>query len=265
MFWPGSNVEIHGAYPSDWQQFSMEVTGRQRVDAIIDWLRRPAETRPRFLTLYFDTVDTAGHRHGPDAPETDAALGEVDALIGRLIDELAGLNQPANLIFTSDHGMAPVSAERVIRIDRIADPASFRLIESGAYAAIEPTPGNDAALAANLLKPHPHMQCWRRSEMPARFEYGRNPRTPSFLCLAETGWTITNREVEPDYAGGAHGYDNQDPAMRALFVAHGPAFAQGKTLPLADSVDVYPLLRRLIGLPPATSIDGDDELIPALK
>ena len=36
--------------------------------------------------------------------------------------------------------------------------------------------------------------------------------------------------------------------MRALFVAHGPSFAQGVALPDMDSVDVQPLLARLLGL-----------------
>ena len=264
MFWPGSNSKIRGTYPSDWQQFNQEVSERQRVDAVIDWLRRPAVTRPKFVTLYFDTVDTAGHRHGPDASETNAAIGNVDALIGRLLSELDGLGQPANLVITSDHGMAQTSASRVIRLQDVADPALYRVIEGGPYAALEPTPGNEARLASALLRPHANMECWQRGKMPARFQYGRNARTPAFVCLAESGWTVTDRPIDPDYAGGAHGYDNLDPAMLAAFVGHGPAFARGKTLPTGDNVDVYPLLRRLIGLPPAIEIDGDDDLIAAL-
>lgn len=264
MFWPGSNSRIRGTYPSDWQQFNQEVSERQRVDAVIDWLRRPATTRPQFMTLYFDTVDTAGHRHGPDAAETNAAIANADALIGRLLSELDGLGQPANLVITSDHGMAQTSASRVIRLQDVADPALYRVIEGGPYAALEPTPGNNAKLSAALLRPHANMECWARGKMPARFQYGRNPRTPAFICLAKSGWTVTDRPVDPNYGGGAHGYDNLDPAMLAAFVAHGPAFARGRALPTGDNVDVYPLLRRLIGLPPATDIDGDDDLIAAL-
>lgn len=264
MFWPGSNSRIRGTYPSDWQQFNQEVSERQRVDAVIDWLRRPAATRPQFVTLYFDTVDTAGHRHGPDAAETNAAIAAVDTLIGRLVNELATLGQPANLVITSDHGMAATSATRVIRLQDVADPALYRVIEGGPYAALEPTPGNADKLAAALLRTHANMECWARGTMPARFQYGRNPRTPAFICLAESGWTVTDRPVDPGYGGGAHGYDNRDPAMLAAFVAHGPAFARGRALPDGDNVDVYPLVRRLIGLPPATDIDGGDALIAAM-
>ena len=49
---------------------------------------------------------------------------------------------------------------------------------------------------------------------------------------------------------GEHGYDNQDPKMRALFVAHGPSFKQHLTVPVFDNVNVYVLLARLLGLQP---------------
>ena len=83
MFWPGSNVAYDGVRPQDWFDYDEAITNRQRVDAALDWLRRPAGIRPRFVTLYFDLVDTAGHRHGPDSPELNAALKEADAQIGR--------------------------------------------------------------------------------------------------------------------------------------------------------------------------------------
>ena len=52
----------------------------------------------------------------------------------------------------------------------------------------------------------------------------------------------------------------------ALFLAVGPAFVGGRTLGDFDNVDVYPLLRELIGLPPATGIDGSAaRFAPVLK
>ncbi len=267
MFWPGSGIEIGGVYPHDWQAFGMAVNGRQRVDAIIDWLRRPAATRPKLLGLYFDTVDTAGHHHGPDAQETTQAVAEIDALIGRLTRELDALGQPANLVLVADHGMAAVDESRRIQLDGVAAASDFRTIEEGPYAAIEPQPGREAALAAALLKPHPDMRCWRRADIPAHLHYGRNPRVSSFLCLAKVGWTITTRPAdEPLRPGGAHGWDPAAPEMAALFMAHGPAFAQGVTLPAFDNVHVAPLLRQLAGVPQATEADGNVAVLaPALK
>jgi predicted AlkP superfamily pyrophosphatase or phosphodiesterase len=57
--------------------------------------------------------------------------------------------------------------------------------------------------------------------------------------------------------GGAHGYDNAEPQMRALFITHGPDIAPAVVLPDMDSVDVQPLLARLLGL---TAPAGDGRM-----
>lgn len=267
MFWPGSNVDFAGVRPRDWQTFGQAVNNRQRVDAIIDWLRRPPATRPQFLTLYFDTVDTAGHVFGPDDARTTGVVGEADAAIGRLREELAALGQPANLVIVADHGMAAVDPARTIRLDQMLGAADFRAIYSGAYAGIEPQPGREAALTGALLKRHDHMQCWPRATIPARFHYGRNPRVPSIVCLAETGWLILDKAPAPDrpITGGAHGYDPAAPEMTALFIASGPAIRAGGRLPGFDNVDVTPLLRRILGLPANPALDGNaDGFAPVL-
>lgn len=258
MFWPSSNVAFGGIRPHDWQAFDENVSNRQRVDTIVDWLRRPAATRPRFLSLYFDTVDTAGHHHGPDSAETDSAIRAVDAEIGRLRAELAALGQPANLIVVADHGMATTGPDRVILLKTIADPADFRMIEEGPYAALEPVAGHEAALAAALLAPHDHLRCWRKADLPAKLHYGRNPRVPAFLCLADMGWLLLGKLPEEGVDLGSHGFDPDTPEMRALFIAAGPAIRPRGRLPVFDNVDVDPLVRDLIGLPPAAGIDGTD-------
>jgi predicted AlkP superfamily pyrophosphatase or phosphodiesterase len=273
QFWPGSNVafggtkdkpsdwKAHGgSRPSDWTQFNQSISNDQRVDGIIDWLRRPAATRPRFLTLYFDLVDSAGHDFGPDAAETNAAVAAVDAQIGRLRAGLQALGQPANLVVVADHGMAAIANDRVVPLDTMLDAADYKAIEDGPYASLNALPGREAALEARLLTRHEHMQCWRKTEIPARFHYGTNPRVPAYLCLADVGWTIRLRQPDPNWVakGGNHGWDNRAPEMAALFVASGPGIApRGKLAPF-DNVDIHPLLRRLIGLPRAEGVDGKD-------
>lgn len=270
MFWPGSNVAWGGvvtkgrnhnlpeggARPREWHQFAQARTGPQRVDALLDWLRRPAATRPRFLILYFDTVDTVGHESGPDSPEVNRAVAEVDGQIGRLADGLAALGQPANLVIVADHGMTAISSDRVIALDRIAPPADYRVLESGPYATFYPAAGREAALEAALLRPHPHMTCWPKGAIPARFRYGAHPRVPPYLCLAEMGWTIVKTAPAQAFAGGNHGYDHEAQDMRALFLANGPAFRAGVRLPAFANTAVAPLLRTLLGLPPGQGLDG---------
>ncbi|WP_313809527.1 ectonucleotide pyrophosphatase/phosphodiesterase [Sphingobium sp.] len=277
LFWPGSNVAwggteavewphkiTGGARPSDWAQFNQQISGVQRVNGVLDLLRRPMDIRPRFVTLYFDAVDTAGHAGGPDAPETTGAVAEVDGQIGMLIDGLKALGQPANLIILSDHGMAQKSSDRVVALDRIANPADYRIVESGPYASLNPMPGREAALEAALLKPRPHMQCWRKDGIPARFHYGTHRRIPPYFCLADTGWVIQPTAPAKPFVGGDHGWDDRAPEMQALFIANGPEFDTRFRPPAGfANVDVYPLLARLLGIA-ARPGDGDPAVLGGL-
>jgi predicted AlkP superfamily pyrophosphatase or phosphodiesterase len=258
LFWPGSNVAFEGVRPTAWFRYQREVPGTQRIDALLDWLRRPARERPRFLVTYLDPVDSAGHSHGTSGPELDASLREVDGNIARLREGLTALGQPANMIIVADHGMADTSPDRVLWLKDIADPADYRTIEDGPYAAIYPTQGHEARLAASLLKPHAHFACYRHDTIPTNFQFGRNPRVPPFLCLADVGWMLRDKTSSKEMDRGTHGYDNRAPEMRALFIANGPRFARGRTIENMRAVDVYPLLRDLLHLPPKAGIDGSD-------
>ncbi|RYY47094.1 MAG: alkaline phosphatase family protein [Sphingomonadales bacterium] len=256
MFWPGSDSDIRGQRPRLWWAYDAAITSRQRTDTVLDWLRRPAD-RPRFVTLYFDVVDKASHSQGLYSAELDEAVRALDVEVGYLRGALAAMGQPANLVIVSDHGMAAVPPAQQMKPADLIDETLMRTIVAGPMVYIWPNPGSEAAAEARVLKPHPHAQCWRKEALPARFHYGRNARVAPLLCMSETGWRY-NAWAEKTYVMGDHGFDNQDPQMRALFIAVGPAFSAGRTLPVFDNVDVYPLLRRLIGLPAASDIDGSD-------
>jgi len=62
---------------------------------------------------------------------------------------------------------------------------------------------------------------------------------------------------------GEHGYDNDDPDMRALFVASGPAFRRGLVVPEFDNVDVYPLLAHVLRIKPEPN-DGNYAEVKAM-
>lgn len=260
MFWPGSEVEIHGVRPQDWQRFDQNVTNVQRVDTVLDWMRRPADIRPALVTLYFDTVDTAGHRFAPESEEVNAAIAEVDERIGDLVAGLAALGRSANVVVTADHGMHATSEDRVIQLDELIDSASYVAVETGPYAAIEPVTGTDSRVADALLVPHEHMDCRRKEALPERLHYGSNPRVAAIICIAENGWTILSGPPRYPVTGGAHGYDNLDPNMLALFIASGPDIAPDTRLDTFDNVHVYPLLARLAGVEALPS-DGDPAVL----
>jgi len=252
LFWPGSEAPIHGVRPTYWLPYEKSVPSLARVNILLAWFSLPEAERPQLATIYFDVLDTAGHEYGPGAPETDAVLVDIDNAVKALVEGLAKQNIDADLVIVADHGMAPVSGERIVFLDDKVAADAFTITGHGSVATLDPAPGRTAEVEAAVLGVSPHMECWRKGEIPARLVYGSNPRIPAIVCLAETGWLIgTHERTDPARIhGGAHGFDNQAPEMRALFIAHGPDIAPGVRLPEMDSVDVQPLLARLLGLTP---------------
>ncbi|SBV35662.1 Type I phosphodiesterase/nucleotide pyrophosphatase family protein [uncultured Stenotrophomonas sp.] len=260
MFWVGSEAPVHGARPEFWRPFDIAVGSEDRVRQVLAWLALPAAERPHFITLYFDRVDSMGHEHGPDSPQLDQALGEVDTAIGHLLQGIAalGLGQRVNVVVVSDHGMTATGPDKEFFLDDLVDVSHLDFGWTGAYASFDALPGGEAA-ARQLMGRHAHMECMPRERIPARFEYGRHRRVPAYICIGEPGWQITTR-TEMQRKGhrlrGEHGYDNLLPDMRSPFIAHGPAFRQGVVIPPIDNVDVYPLLARVLGIEPGAN-DGN--------
>ena len=259
MFWPGSDTAIHGVRPAHWELFDAAVPGDARVDKLLSWLDLPPAQRPRFLTLYFNIVDSNGHIFGPDSTQVGRAIGKTDEAIGRLIAGLKTRGIAANLIVVADHGMAATAPERTIVLDDVIDMSAVHLVFDDAVSGIDiPTSPAAQAARAKLLAPHEHMTCWNRTDIPARFHYGTNPRVPDVICAAEVGWLMETRAglTKPHFPlNGEHGYDNQDPRMGALFIANGPAFRRGLVVKPFPNVDVYPLMTKLLGLKPEAN-DG---------
>ncbi len=262
MFWPGSQAAIAGVRPSQWRPYDKSFSANARADIVNAWLDEPAAMRPAFVTVYFDEVDEAEHDSGPGSPEAINALHETDAAIGRIIDALRARGQldRTNIVLVSDHGFAKVPKGQVVIVEDVVTKAEARAVSLGQVPEFAPNPGFEAVSERKLLGRHDHFQCWKKADLPARWHYGSNPRIPPIVCQMDEGWDMIARSGADKRASegdrGSHGYDPALPSMRATFVARGPAFAHGATLPVFDNVDVYPLLMRLLGLKPRPN-DGD--------
>jgi predicted AlkP superfamily pyrophosphatase or phosphodiesterase len=255
VFYPGTQAEIHGVRPSYWQLFDSSVQPDARVDQVLAWLDLPAGQRPSFVSLYFEQADVAGHNYGPDSTQLNEALVTVDAALGRLVDGLRqrGMFDDTNLIVVSDHGMSATSSERVVLLDQFVNVDHLELVTSIVNAGINPKAGYEAEVERALLAPHEHLQCWKKGDLPKRYHYGHNARIPAIACVADDGWMVGTAAMAAKQTHvplGEHGYDNEDPQMRALFVARGPAFKQHATVPVFDNIHVYALLAKLLGVTP---------------
>ena len=256
MFWVGSEVEIDSIRPTRWKPFDAKVTFDARVDTVLSWLDVKGPQRLSLITLYFDEPDHTGHDAGPDSPKTAAAAARADSALGRLVQGLRarGMYDRVNLIVVSDHGMSQLSPDRMVYLDDVVDTASIRITSLSPDLMITPRDGDAPALLAKI-KRLPHVSAWLKADVPERLHYNEGRRITPIVAVADDGWTIAMHGARRGPGGGAHGYDNSNASMNAIFVAHGPAFRQGVTTQQFPNVDVYDLLARLLNLRPAPN-DG---------
>ncbi|MES2858582.1 MAG: ectonucleotide pyrophosphatase/phosphodiesterase [Pseudomonadota bacterium] len=271
FFWPGTEAAIDRVRPTRWRAYEDGIPLQTRVDTVLGWLSEPAATRPRFMTLYFEQVDEAAHAHGPHSAEAHAEQRKVDAALGRLLDgmDARGLGGAVNLVVVSDHGLAEVPPGNTVIIEDMVDPADVELVTAGQVVGFTAKPGREAAAERALIGRHAHYQCWRKGDLPARWHYGAHPRVPSIICQMDEGWDAVKRERLAEQPRtsmrGSHGFDPANASMHAVFFARGPAFRTGAMLPAIASVDVYPLLMRLLGLQAAPNDGNLAPLLPALR
>ncbi len=270
FFWPGAEAEHHGLRPSLYKPFDKKLTATQRVDGLLAWLALPPAQRPKLLTLYFDIVDDMGHTFGPRAPETAAAVKEVDQAIARLLAGLdrLGLRDSANLVIVSDHGMSETSPDQTVFLDDLMDMSKVRVEATGPYGGVRPNPGVDvAALVAGIrAKAPPSIKVYLREEVPARLHYSQGGSIPPVLLIADDHWSVEEKSrwtrAWAEKHKGNHGWDPATENMGALFIANGPAFKHGVEIPDVENIHVYNFLCAVLGIK-AGANDGDGRLVKA--
>jgi len=275
MFWLGSEVPHHGIRPTRWSPYEHEKPYQDRVNEVLGWYDLPQAERPGFAAVYFDRVDTAGHYFGPDAPETEAALKEVDGFVGQLVAglEARGLVASTTIIIVSDHGMAKLEPTQLIEVGAHLDLKSLVVPQlSGPYGgSAQPflqIYGEGPALEAafeGLKDIDPHVSVWRRGEMPAHYHFDHPARGPDLFVLADPGWALQAADVGGWRAPipGMHGYDNLAPAMQATFIGAGPIFPEGQVAGPFENVNVYSMIACALRIEPAKT-NGDPAVVAAV-
>lgn len=269
LFWLGSEAPHDGVQASDWRPYWHEMPREDRVELVLEWLARPEETRPRFITVYFDHVDSALHRHGPDTPEEAEAIAQVDESLSQImagIEEL-GLSHRVNVIIVSDHGMSATPRGQEIDLSQFHDfeglySPDYDIQRGFAHRPFAQFFGDEAAVEwayRALALAHPNLLVWRRHELPERFRMNHPARGPDLLLLADPGWQMFIPGLPARWPPGlgAHGYDNELREMHGTLILSGPEFRSGETIAPVRNVHLYPLMAEILGIEPA---DTDGEL-----
>ncbi|MEX0708902.1 MAG: ectonucleotide pyrophosphatase/phosphodiesterase [Woeseia sp.] len=255
-FFVGTEAPVDGISPSHWYPYSADVPGNERVDQVLRWLKLPEERRPHVVTLYFEDVDTASHRYGPDSPENMAAVKEVNGYLSRLLDGIEALtvSDEVYVVVVSDHGQS-VYRDRsaTLVLDEIIDLDGIALVEGGSYAFLF-LDGSDAVRATRIrdtVNEHwQHGRAWLRAEAPAEWQLGHGARVADVILQPDPGYAVLSTAEHLDRLNvGAHGWAPEFRDMHGIFIAAGGRLPSGCTVGTAEAIEVYPLLLEILGLP----------------
>jgi predicted AlkP superfamily pyrophosphatase or phosphodiesterase len=265
FFWVGSEAPVGGKYPTYWKKYDEKITYQARIDTVMKWLSYPLDKRPGIVTLYFDEPDLTSHDFGPVSPETGKVVATLDSIVGVIRKKISSLPdaKKINLIILSDHGIGPVSSDKYINLRAVIPERMIASMTGGnpVYAVNSKEGKIDSVLF--LLKNVKGLKAWKKSDLPAKWHYGTNPRIPEILIVADSSWSLGTRSDGSSIKGGAHGYDNYNSDMSAIFYAAGPAFKKNYKFKELNNVDIYNLICRILDIKPAKN-DGNPEHIKGL-
>lgn len=261
LYWPGYNVKIKGSYPT-YREYSpssnvdlKNKTGRvlsfeKRVAKVIDWLTD--KNPPNFVAVYFEEPDETCHREGMGG--VSKCIQYVDQTIGLLLRglEYRQLLDKVNIIITADHGMA--SCNKVINIDRHVDPKDYDFWDSWFNMMLAPKAGKEESVYKRL-KNVPHLHVYQKNEVPEYLHFRNNRRISPLVIVPEEGWLVSSSKgryiSSPPKTGGlTHGYSCKCKSMSTAFFGRGPAFKKHFVGKQFESVNLYPLMCKILGIQP---------------
>lgn len=279
--WPGSEAHIGGVEPEYVDTYNGDEALHNKVNRILGWLDLPGPsavetrenaTRPQFIAAYVPNVDADGHRYGPNSTYIRSTIAEVDGMLELLFRgiEARNLSDIVNIVVVSDHGMATTDTTRLIQLDDLIDLKEIEHTDGWPLYGLRPFNQSEAKLAElyNALKVQEGLhegkfQVFLRDDnMPERYHFSNNKRIAPLWIVPEVGYAIAPKH-EFDVAAalekgeifhprGLHGYDNDHPLMRAIFVARGPAFPhpKGSVVDPFYNTNVYNIICDSLGIEP---------------
>ena len=243
--WPGSEagMEFSATYLDKFNGSEILPRKTQRVLQLLDMDVPEADpyARPQLILAYVPNVDADGHKYGPNSTEIWDTISAVDEMLHNIFLGLEerNLTEIVNVVVVSDHGMATTSTHRVIQLDDLIDVETIEHTDGWPHFGLRPKDLNDLpklhdSLSAEAEKNEGFDVYLRDQDMPERYHFSQNDRIAPLWVMPRAGWAIAKKDEfnvaeakanGVDYTPkGVHGYDHEHPLMRAIFVAHGPAF-----------------------------------------
>ncbi|KAF4509882.1 hypothetical protein G6O67_001819 [Ophiocordyceps sinensis] len=276
--WPGSEAHILRVEPSFVDKFDGKEKLPKKAARILELLDMPGRedglvdmelTRPQLIAAYVPNIDADGHKFGPNTTEVRSTIQEVDVMLDQLWQGLhqRNLTDVVNIIIVSDHGMATTDTSRLIQLEDLVNTSKIEHTDGWPLYGLRPKDRRDLQElyqgVKQKSKSNPNFDVYLRDvDMPERYHFSNNDRIAPLWIVPKTGWAIVKLDefnVEEGkkkglvyHPRGLHGYDHEHPLMRAIFVAHGPAFphpANSRVEPF-QNIEVYNILADSIGMEP---------------
>ncbi|XP_059837120.1 ectonucleotide pyrophosphatase/phosphodiesterase family member 7 [Hypanus sabinus] len=257
--YPGGNVTYGGqaVYRSLGESLdhpdSNETEWRINIDMVLDWFEKEDFD---FVTLYYGEPDSIGHKAGPETPQRREIIRQIDRTIGYLISSIDrhNLKDILNVIITSDHGMTTIKKYPEVNEIKLSNFVSFKniqfeLLDYGGLGMILPKNGKIEEVYRALKNAHPHLKVYKKEEFPERFHYSKNDRILPILVYGDNGYNVNGRIIIY-FNKGDHGFDNGEMDMKMIFRAFGPDFKNSYLAEPFDSIHIYPLMCKLLGVKP---------------
>ncbi|KAG2095131.1 alkaline-phosphatase-like protein [Suillus discolor] len=272
----------------------------KKLSNLLEWIDLPLEERPQLILGYEPSLDHAGHTTGPMSKAVNMSLAAIDLFARNLTQALGerNLTHIVDIIFVSDHGMADMSHPTWIYVDEIVGElwkgvtkmdgwpsmglrfapgtnvtdalerlCEYTLIHPDQFDVFTtesfPTDSGTSLVDLNAFN-YGKMSGCTVEPVPERYHFSHNYRIAPMWIVPRIGYALTDRMGgEGGVPTGNHGYDNEDPLMRAIFVAHGPfsrgakasVVARGEgngteeyVMPEFQNVEIYNLVMRLLSL-----------------
>uniref|UniRef100_A0A8C7N1R4 SMB domain-containing protein n=1 Tax=Oncorhynchus kisutch TaxID=8019 RepID=A0A8C7N1R4_ONCKI len=243
-FWPGSDVKINGSFPDINLDYNGKIPFEERVFTLLKWLQLPDNERPDFFTLYLEEPDKSGHSFGP------------------VSGGVRSIRKTTRMHLIKEKGMEDTSCDRKEVLQDLLQVENVRdlYVYEGPFGRIRSNDKNqpcecktkhveNVPCKKNGQKVKPYL----KNHLPKRFHYANSRRIEdqnigflhiSVLCYRYPG-SLTF------CAGGAHGYDNDDASMHAMFLSYGPKFHYKTEIEPFSNIELYNLMCDVLGISPS--------------
>ena len=242
-----------------------EMARDDRVGEIAAYLLE--KRKPALLLVHLLAVDHFEHDHGREHPMVRRALGAADRALARLVEaaERAGIRERTAFVVTGDHGFADTHSRlapnvwlaaaglRAAQLDRGDWRAAFQVSSASAFLYLrDRTDVETLRRVRELLAAQPPgvQRLFRVVERDELDRLGAAPDAELALAYAPGvggSGNFSGEAVLPG-SGGDHGYLPDERGLQTGLVGWGAGVRAGAVVPRMGSVDVAPLVARLLGL-----------------